>query len=46
MPLTVTIKDAGQVNVGQQQINVTDGKQIDKARQAGKEVLNAERSET
>jgi len=46
VPLTVTIKDAGQVNVGQQQVNVTDRQQVDKARQAGKEVLDVGRSET
>ncbi len=46
VPLTVTIRDAGQVNVGQQQVNVTDRQQVDQAKQTGKEVLNAEQSET
>ncbi len=46
VPLRLMIKDAGQVNVGQQQVNVTDSQQVDKARQAGEEALNAERSET
>jgi len=46
VPLRVMIKDAGQVNVGQQQVNVTDPQQVEKARQAGREALNAERSET
>jgi len=46
VPLRVMIKDAGQVNVGQQQVNVTDPRQVDSARRAGEEALNAERSET
>ena len=46
VPMRLIIKDAGQVNVGQQQVNVTDPKQVQQAKQATAEVRDAERSET
>ena len=46
VPMRLMIKDAGQVNVGQQQVNVTDPKQVQQAKQATAEVRDAERSET
>ena len=45
VPLKVTIRDAGQVNVGQQQVNVTDPKKMVPDDGARLEVRDAERSE-
>lgn len=46
VPLRLMIKDAGQVNVGQQQVKVTDPRQVRQAKEATAEVGDAERSES
>jgi len=46
VPLRVMIRDAGQVNVGQQQINVTDSEQVARARQTAREGSHGQHSET
>ena len=45
VPMTLMIKDAGQVNVGQQQVNVADPDQVRKTKQPRGEIVDAERSE-
>jgi len=45
VPMTLMIKDAAQVNVAQQQVNVTDPEQVRKVRQPVSEVADAQRSE-
>lgn len=46
VPLRLAIKDAGQVNVGQQQVNVMDPKQVQRVKEATADVRDVERSET
>ena len=46
VPMRLTIRDADQVNVGQQQVNVTEDRQARQAKEVTAEVRDAERSET